>query len=97
MHVSISPANRTPPGFLDNRERWMAARITASHLRVFLEMWRDAPKELLKGDEFEAARELLIHIMASAGVFIDRIQTVTTLQEILDVHEEFYRMCVAKS
>jgi len=82
---------------LDSRERWQAARVTASHLRVFLEMWRDCPAELLKGDEFEAARELVIHIMASAGVFLDRIQTVSTLQEVLDVHEDFYRMCVAKS
>jgi hypothetical protein len=97
MHVSISPANRTSPGFLDNRERWVAARITASHLRVFLEMYRDCPASLLKGDEFEAARELLIHVMASCGVFIDRIQTVTTLHEILEVHTEFYQMCVAKS
>jgi len=67
MLVTVSPANRTPPGFLDSRERWQAARVTASHLRVFLEMWRDCPAELLKGDEFEAARELVIHIMASAG------------------------------
>lgn len=95
--VSVSAANTGAPGTPSSPERWLAARITASSLNVFLQMWKRMPKELLTGDEFEAAKHMVTHIQASAGVFIDAIHTAHTMDQLIDINQEFYNMAAAKS
>lgn len=95
--VSVSYANTGAPGTPSSPERWMAARITASNLNVFLQMWKRMPKELLTGDEFEAAKHMVTHIQASAGVFIDALHTAVSLEELININNEFYSMASAKS
>jgi len=92
----MSPATRTAPGFPDNPERWTAARITASHINTFLQMWARHPNELLTGEEFDSAKHLITHFQASCGVFVDAIHTAVTRQELIDINNEFYKMAVAK-
>lgn len=97
MMISTTPANRTAPGHLDNRERWVAARITASHLDVTLKHLRKLPDTDEENQVFVAAKHLVTHFQASCGVFIDSVHTATTLDELIDINNEFYRMAVAKS
>ncbi|MNP89172.1 hypothetical protein D3C85_15750 [compost metagenome] len=95
--VSVSAANTGAPGISSSPERWMAVRVTASNLNVFLQMWKRMPKELLTGDEFEAGKHMVTHIQASAGVFIDAIHSANTIDQLIDINNEFYKMAAAKT
>lgn len=95
--VSVSSANTGAPGTVRNPEQWFAARVTASNLNVFLQMWKNLPREMLTGEEFEAAKGLVTHIQASAGVFIDAIHTAHTMDQLIEINQEFYNMAAAKT
>jgi len=97
MIVSITPANRVAPGHLDNRERWVAARITASHLNTFLRLIKNAAPAAYSGDEFESAKYLMTHFQASCGMFIDALHTATSVDQLIEINDEFYKMACAKS
>ncbi len=97
MMVSISPANRVAPGHLDSRERWVAARVTASHLNTFLRLIKRANPEAYSGDEFESAKHLMTHFQASCGVFLDDLHTATSIDQLIEINDEFYKMACAKS
>jgi len=97
MLVSISPANRVAPGHLDNRERWVAARITASHLNTFLKLIKRADPSAHSGDEFESAKHLMTHFQASCGMFVDALHTATSIDQLIGINDEFYKIACAKS
>lgn len=97
VNVSTSLSGGIPPGFKDNPERWIAARITASHLNTFLRLIKRTPVELLQGEEFESAKHLSITFQAACGVFIDKLHTATTLDQLIEINNEFYSMACAKS
>jgi len=97
MMVSVSPANRVAPGHLDNRERWVAARVTASHLNTFLKLIKNADPEMYSGDEFESAKHLMTHFQSACGVFIDALHTATSVDQLIEINDEFYKMACAKS
>lgn len=94
--VSISSANSSPPGFLDNRERWVAARITASHMNTMLKLIKRSDMSALRGDEFESAKHLMTTCQAAAGCFIDALHTATSIDQLIEINDEFYKMCCAK-
>lgn len=95
--VSISSANSSPPGFLDNRERWVAARITASHMNTMLQLIKKSSFEKLSGEEFDSAKHLMQTIQAAAGMFIDALHTADSIDKLIDINNEFYKMACAKS
>ncbi len=95
--VSTSYSTRVAPGHLDNRERWSAARITASHLNIILNLIKSSPEASFKGDEFEAAKHLSMTVQSSAGTFIDALHTASTIDELIVINNEFYKMAAAKS
>lgn len=97
VSVSTSYANSTSPGYKDNPERWVAARITASHINVMLQLIKRSTGETLSGDEFEAARCLMITLQAGTGVFIDALHTATSVSQLIDINQEFYSMACTKS
>ncbi|MNO12942.1 hypothetical protein D3C76_25610 [compost metagenome] len=97
VKVSTSFANSVSPGGTDNRERWIAARITASHLNSMLVLMTRAPKEAFTGEEFESIRHLMITFQSACGVLIDGLQTATTVEQLIAINNEYYSMCCAKS
>ncbi|MNZ37470.1 hypothetical protein D3C78_549160 [compost metagenome] len=97
VQVTTSFANSIAPGSMDNRERWVAARITASHINTFLVLMSRCPKEAFSGEEFESARHLMITFQSACGVLIDGLQTATTLEQLMAINQEYYSMCCAKS
>lgn len=94
--VSTSMGTPVPPGYRDNPERWVAARITASHLNTFLQLIKRSPKDSLQGEEFESAKHLMMTFQASTGVFIDALHTATTLDQLIEINNEFYSMACSK-
>lgn len=78
-----------------NSAKWLEVYRNANALRILMGTWKIAPVEKLVGDEFEAVRVLLSHIMASSGHFIDAVQTASTMDQLFDIHAEF--LAVAKS
>ncbi|MCY1335041.1 hypothetical protein D9M68_18420 [compost metagenome] len=94
--VTTSIGNGVPPGYRDNPERWMAARITASHINTFLQLILRSPKESLQGEEFESAKHLMVTFQAATGVFIDELHTAITLEQLIKINNEFYSMACAK-
>lgn len=97
VSVTTSFSNRVSPGHLDNRERWVAARVSSSHLNIILNLIRNAPPASLKGDEFEAAKHLSSTIQTAVGTFIDALHTASTIDQLIDINNEFYKMAAAKS
>ena len=97
VSVSTGFANSTSPGYKDNPERWVAARITASHINVMLGLIKRSTGETLTGDEFESAKCLMVTLQAAAGVFVDALHTATTVDQLIDINQEFYNMACAKS
>lgn len=96
VQVTTSFANSSSPGSLDNRERWQAARITASHINTFLVLMTRCPKEAFSGEEFESAKHLMTTFQAACGIFIDGLHTATTVEQLLEINQEFYSICCAK-
>lgn len=97
MIVSIRPANHVAPGHLDNPERWKAARITASHLNTFLQLIKRTQPADFSGDEFESAKHLMIHFQAAIGTFLDALHTADTVDKLIEINNEFYKIACSKS
>ena len=97
VSVSTTLSGGVPPGFKDNPERWVAARITASHINTFLQLIKRTPKEYLLGEEFESAKHMMVTLQAACGVFIDALHTAASLEELISINNEFYSMASAKS
>lgn len=96
VHVSTSFANTTSPGHKDIPERWMAARITASHMNVMLQLLKRSSFDKLTGDEFDAAKHLMKTIQGAAGCFIDALHTADSIDQLIDINNEFYKMACTK-
>lgn len=94
--VTTSIGTPVPPGYKDNPERWIAARVTSSHLNVFLQLIQRTPKALLQGEEFEAAKHLVMTCQGITGVFIDKLHTATSIAELIEINNEFYSMACSK-
>ena len=73
----------------DNKGKWLEVYRIANQLLVTMELWRDAPSVIMRGDEFEAYRQLLSFIMASSGHHIDAVVTATTQEQLFDILREF--------
>lgn len=97
MLTIVKPATGGFAGHMDNRERWVAARITASHLNVFLQLIKRSNPATLSGDEFEAAKHLITHCQASAGVFLDSLTSASSVDDLIEINKEFYQMAVSRS
>lgn len=95
--ISISSANSSPPGFMDNRERWVAARVTASHMNTMLQLIKRSTFDKLVGEEFDSAKHLMTTIQAAAGCFIDALHTADSIDKLIAINDEFYKMACAKS
>lgn len=96
VHVSTSFANSTSPGHKDNPERWMAARITASHMNIMLQLIKKTSFDKLSGEEFDSAKHLMKTIQGAAGVFIDALHTADSIDKLIDINNEFYKMACTK-
>jgi hypothetical protein len=96
VSVTTSIGTPVPPGYNDNPQRWLAARITASHLNTFLQLILRAPKGTLQGEEFESAKHLMVTCQAITGVFMDELHTAMTLDQLIKINHEFYAMAAAK-
>ncbi len=97
VNVTTSYATRTSPGHLDNPERWKAARVTASHLNTFLQLIKRSDPAVYSGDEFESAKHLMQHVQASCGLFLDELHTASTLDQLIQINNEFYKIASSKS
>jgi hypothetical protein len=93
--VTTSIGTPVPPGYRDNPERWIAARVTASHLNVFLQLIVRSTKEL-QGEEFEAAKHLMMTCQGLTGVFIDELHTAISIEQLIKINHEFYQMACTK-
>lgn len=78
-----------------NSAKWLEVYRIANALRVVMEMWKTVPADKLVGDEFDAVRTMLSHIMASSGHHIDAVLTASTTEQLFDILHEF--LSVAKS
>lgn len=96
VHVSTSFANTSSPGHKDNPERWMAARITASHMNTMLQLIKKSSFEKLGGEEFDSAKHLMKTIQGAAGVFLDSLHTATSIEQLIEINDEFYKMACTK-
>lgn len=96
FQVSTSFANTVTPGHKDNPERWMAARITASHLNTFLQLIKNTPVDRLSGEEFDSAKHLMMTFQAAVGTFMDVLHTATSLDQLIEINNEFYKMACTK-
>lgn len=96
VHVTTNMGTPVPPGYQDNPQRWVAARVSASHIGNFLNLIKRAPANILQGEEFESAKHMMMTLQASAGVFIDALHTASTLDELIAINNEFYSMACAK-
>lgn len=96
VSVTTSIGTPVPPGYMDNPERWVAARISASHINVFLMLIKRSPPEAKQGEEFESAKHMMTTLQAASGVFIDALHTATTLDELIAINKEFYSMACSK-
>lgn len=97
VSVSTTLSGGVPPGFKDNPERWVAARITASHINTFLQLIKRTPKENLSGEEFESAKHMCVTLQAASDIFIDALHTAASLDELIEINNEFYSMACSKS
>lgn len=96
VQVSTSFSNTVAPGHKDNPERWVAARITASHLNTFLQLIKRTPFDRLSGEEFDSAKHLMQTFQAACGTFIDSLHTATSIDQLIQINDEFYKMACAK-
>lgn len=96
VSVSTSLGTPVPPGYLDNPERWVAARISASHINVFLMLIKRSPPDVKQGEEFDSAKHMMMTLQSASGVFIDALHTATTIDELIAINNEFYSMACSK-
>lgn len=96
VQVSTSFANTGAPGYKDNPERWMAARITASHMNTMLQLIKKTSAEKFSGEEFDSAKHLMKTIQGAAGCFIDALHTADSIDKLIDINNEFYQMACTK-
>lgn len=73
-----------------NSAKWLEVYRISNALKVLMETWKNAPVDKLVGDEFDAVRTLLSHVMASSGHHIDAVLTATTAEQLFDIHKEFH-------
>lgn len=90
--VSVSSSINIDRG---NKSKWLEVYRISNALQILMETWRACPVDRLQGDEFEAVRTMLSHVMASSGHHIDSVLTAQTAEELFDIHREFH--AVARS
>lgn len=73
-----------------NSAKWLEVYRISNALKVLMETWQNTPVDKLVGDEFDAVRTLLSHVMASSGHHIDAVLTATTAEQLFDIHKEFH-------
>lgn len=73
-----------------NSAKWLEVYRISNALKVLMETWKACPPDKLVGDEFDAARTLLSHVMASSGHHIDSVVTASTMDQLFDIHKEFH-------
>lgn len=93
IHVDVKAStlgNNSP-------DRWLAARIRASHVGTILQMAKRHPSDMFTGDEFEALKSIVEHVQASSGFLIEDLYRATTLDDLISANNEFHKTAIAKS
>ena len=80
----------------DDKGKWLESFRIADALLVLMELWRAAPVASLRGDEFQAVKNMLSFVMASSGTHIDSVLTAQTMEELFTIHREFILICKSR-